>query len=340
MSLQINTSTINTVSTVSYVESEKKYQNELEADLPVLMLHFDVNRTITLEDSSKKVGLKEMVTAVLAENTISKWDKEHGRMSFKDFVYTVQVPGDKHDSKLKLERQKAVWQFFNWIKEHDHPVKEDVLARRDKLMEKFTDPETKSEKFKVFSAFYALIEKLQKLQIPFVVLLRTFGDDLQKIAEEIGTDSGIKFTRKGEFKGKVLYLEGEKEGLDTPKKIFESIIKSKEHFAIHDDWDTWNKDGEHGRSAKLIPFDSKNNYNGILNLTLCADDNTTGEERDIVNPVDINGTKIPSKDLMGKVIFTVDTEPASIDNDYYINMAAEGCEANGFDKLSSLLKAK
>ena len=79
------------------------------------------------------------------------------------------------------------------------------------------------------------------------------------------------------------------------KKIFETFLKSKEHFAIQDNWKKWNQDGEKGRSGKPFIFDMDSNRREVRNLSLFFDDNITGEEKDIVNPIEVNGLDVTGR---------------------------------------------
>lgn len=290
---------------------------------PCLLLHFDVNGTLILKDTSKHADDGQMLTSVLAENTYAVWDQAHGRMSFKEYVYNILLPGDKSDQALKKERQSVVGRFFEWMEERNHPVREKALAERERIKEKFTDPETRKINFTVFMSFYQLLEKLRANKIPFVIILRTFGDDLKEVTEEIGTHPlGVRFARWGKFDGENLQLD--KEGtVDTVSKIFDTFLKSQEHFAIRDNWKKWNSDGERGRSGKPFVFDLDGNRHEVRNLSLFFDDNITGEEKDIVNPVEIHGRKVSGKDLQDKQVFRVNTVQAMLDDDYYVKMVRQ-----------------
>ena len=168
----------------------------VQNSLVCLLLHFDVNGTLILKDSSKHVDNEQMLTSVLAENTYADWDGAHGRMSFKEYVYNVLLPGDKSDQLLKKERQLVVGRFFEWMEERGHPAFEQARNERERIKAKFIDPGTKEINFAVFASFYRLLEKLRSQQIPFVIILRTFGNDLKEVTEEIGQHPyGVKFTR-------------------------------------------------------------------------------------------------------------------------------------------------
>src|ERR1700722_5476933 len=198
---------------------------------PRLLLDFDLNGTIILQDTSKDAGWEQMLISVLAENTFDNWDGNHGIMAFKDYVYKILLPGDKSDQQLKQKRRAVVDNFLQWLVIHDHPAKNKVFADYKEIKGKFTNPITSQIEPRVFTSFYALLEKLKSLHIPFTMKLRTFGKDLQEVSKEVSSHpSGIKFSRWGNFSGQQISLEGEGT-IDKVDKIFQIFLNSKEHFA-------------------------------------------------------------------------------------------------------------
>jgi len=66
-----------------------------------------------------------------------------------------------------------------------HPAHWGVLDEYQKIKDKFTDPETKKVNYTVFRSFYVMLEKLRRMNIPFTIILRTFGSDLPEVVEDI-----------------------------------------------------------------------------------------------------------------------------------------------------------
>lgn len=311
----------------------------------LFVIGWDINKSITLEDSTKKVtaaeeqnSKNEDANAIAILNSISAeveegiWDSKIPRKSFKLYVYNDLFPikpDDKNIDEIKKKRQGMVTQFIPWLKQHNHPDKEAIIKRYNDLKSKYTDPETGHVKFRVFDSFYELLKKMRKLNYKFVIALRTFGPDLGKIANEIGSHpDGIKFTRWGEFKGKVLHLKG-KGVLDTPRKIFDEVRQSSEHFAIQDEVGPWKKSGELSIDGKPVYFDSEGNSD---ELHVILDDNITGQENDIVNPIDVSGKKAPSESLLGRILLPVNPYEAAVMNRYFINLMAQSLLRSGYEQ--------
>lgn len=297
---------------------------------PCLILNFDVNQTLVLKDTSKGMDSEQMLISILAEYTNDDWDGIHGTMSFKDYVCNVLLPGDKSDQNLKKERQKLVGSFLAWLEVNRHPAQEFVLANRDRMRAAFTDPDTQEIKFSVFNSFFFLLKKLRENHIRFIVILRTFGNDLKEVTEEISVNpSGVKFGRWGKFEAKKLHFE-DGSTIEKVSRIFEAFLHSDEHFAIQDNWKEWNADGERARSGKQFIFDSNGHNHEVRNLSLFFDDNFTGEEKDIISPADISGKHFTGKELEDKMIFKVNPVQAILDENYYIRLVNHALQKNGY----------
>jgi len=161
--------------------------------------------------------------------------------------------------------------------------------------------------------------------------LRTFGSDLEEVVKELQNHpEGIKIPHWARYVGNHLSY---KEKIKTQEETFTIFLESEEHFAIQDDWNRWNKDGERGRSGKPFLFDQSGQYNQVRNLSLFFDDNITGEELDIVYPMEITGKEVSVKDLMDVTFFTVNTKDAILEDDYYYKKVIYALEKEMINKL-------
>jgi hypothetical protein len=292
---------------------------------PRLLLNFDLNGTLILTDSSKKASDDYMLISTLAENTFAVWDEDHGSMSFKHYVYSVLHPGDKSNPQLKRERQKTVSTFLQWLSEKSHPSFNDVLEDYHEIRQKFTDVKTKAVNFTVFPSFYLLLEKLRHMEIPFTIILRTFGSDLHEVVKELEEHSlGLKITRLAKFEDTNLKIGNTT--IEKVDEIFDFILNSEEHLAIQDDWVKWNQDAERGRSGKPFLYDLSGSRK-VRNLSLFFDDNITGEEHDIVCPYEITG-QMPANTLFGNYLFAVNTKEAMLNEHYFIDRVLQALNSD------------
>lgn len=312
-----------------------------------LFLNFDVNKTLILADAVKNFGPEDMINSVLAEDTVDVWNKKYPAMPFKRYIYAVILEREckghqkqKTTDVIKRQQQSAAANFMRWLTDNDHPAKERVTKKYNEIIAKFTvftDPKTKQVKFGVFKSYYVLLNKLRKLNISFGTALRTFGTDLKEVTEEIEKNpDGVKFTRSGKFKATHLHLDGESV-LSEPGAIFDRVIKSSEHFKIQDEREPWVASGEKSFAGKPHIFDSTGTKHDVCYISLIFDDNITGKEEDIVAPVDISKANIPSKQLLDRILFTVNPIQAAMDDNYFVKPVANALTHYGYHDLAQKL---
>lgn len=290
-----------------------------------LILNLDVNGTITGKDSIKQTN-DYMLLCALAKNTFANWgndsaeEEKSAPTSFKQYVDHVLVPGEKSDPILKKQRSAIIADFLEWLSQNSPNLYPRVLEDYHRMKRIFTNPSNGETNFTVFPSFYCLLNKLREMEISFTLVLRSFGNDLPDVVKEIEEhDSGLRITQWAEFKEKKFMLQG-KETLEKVDEIFDCFLSPNTHFAVKDDWNAWNRDGERGRSGKPFLY-SLEGRGRVKNLSLFFDDNITGEEEfDIVDPYEITGKVVPKHSLCDKLIFQVNTMEAVLDNDYYINL--------------------
>ncbi len=286
---------------------------------PHLLIHFDINGTLTLKDSTKtakdgkKVSNEYMILSALAESTAAIWDPNYPNMPFKDYVYTVLAPGDKNDVEIKEKRQSIISNFIPWLQKNNHPAFFKVQYEYEKLIRTFPF------ELDIFNSFYTLIQRLNELKIPHTIILRTFGSDLESTIKEIENNEripGIRFAR-------IIHLKNAPLTEQKVHDLFMNFLTLSNFIAVQDDWHKWSKDGEMGRSGKPFIYDSTGTFIKKT-LSLFFDDKITGEEKDIINPLDISGSCAPTQILKGRMLFPVNTTKAALDEEYYIRKVLKG----------------
>lgn len=277
-----------------------------EIQAPRLILNFDVNQTLILKDTAKNAGMEYFLRSILAEQTMDYWDESYERMSFKNYVEKVLLPGDKSNKELKKAREAQIFGFLDWLKIHEHPAEKRVF-------EEYNEFKARAHE-EVFESFYKLISKLKEQNIQFLVVIRTFGNDIEEITSKISQrDPSIEF-KKGKFTDKTLSIE-EEDSIGEIKKIFERIVNSATHLAIQDNWNEWNQDQGRARSGKPFFYDASN----PLYLSLFFDDNLDYDpEKDIIAPILIDGSLQSTVDLKDSLLFQADPREALFNEDYYI----------------------
>jgi hypothetical protein len=304
------------------------------SDRPILLLNFDVNGTLILQDNVKKEDAESKLISALAESTEYKWDDlcPHP-ITFKKYTTDYLFPGDKSDRELKSKRTKFCMQFLDWLKEKKHPLEKEVFGIYSRIVEKYT-VDGAPVFTNVFPSFYELVKELDRLKYEYVLIFRTFGSDLPDVAKQLAEhgETPVKIRYWGKFveNGKKISIDGK--GEFTHLGLYKLFIQScGEHFALQDDWKRWNGDGERGRSGKPFLYDESGSIWGRKNLALFFDDNITGEELDIVQGSEVmEKNKKTSKELFGDLAFAVNTTDAMVDDNYYKNLVFDALKRKGY----------
>jgi hypothetical protein len=171
-----------------------------------LVIHMDINRTIiqtdpaggkTLEDvlnsnvAARVFGVIVDGTFVVREgrfDRVSAADSSTDGVSYADYADAVVQPPPNMRTGSAEER-RAIWR--------------DVSAKRRSMLHSFTHAEsvgsafvpqveeqrvalaeTLAHGFHIVPSFFELVNNLSELSWPFVVIFRTFGDDLEKVLDE------------------------------------------------------------------------------------------------------------------------------------------------------------
>ena len=246
---------------------------------PLLIIHFDINKTIMAEDLAGGKSLSDVLIGALAETYKDRWDSNvSDPISYKEYVETHVYPGPKGDAQLKKLRKERIVQFIDYLSAENHPLHPIVQERFTLLYNKLNNGPSI-----IFTSFYRGLEYLRNHDLAHSIVLRTFGEDLNRIIDEIHTMvSSDFFSWRGEFKNGVLELislrSNEIVRLETTAEIYQ-FLKTHGNVAIHDDWKYWNKHGECKEFGKLFPIDTQDESV----ISLFADDNA--DPRDgILNP--------------------------------------------------------
>jgi len=250
-----------------------------KATTPMLIVHFDINKTIMAEDPAGGKSLSDVLIGALAETYKDRWDSGvSDPITYKEYVELHLFPGQKGDGQLKKLRKEQIVQFIEYLSANNHPLHQEVQQKFKTLHDKLNGSSSI-----VFTSFYRGLEYLKNHEVMHAIVLRTFGEDLDRIIDEIHTwVSPDFFSWRGEFKDGILTLvslrSNEIVRLETTAEIYE-FLKTHGNVAIHDDWKYWNKHGECKEFGKLFPIDAED-YNVI---SLFADDNAHPQDG-ILNP--------------------------------------------------------
>lgn len=249
-------------------ENKKTFEPEYKKREETLFLEFDVNGTVMNLDSSNvdsSLGLDQKVqqfrNLILAKYLKGEIEKVGERQIF------VPSIGGSVTYKSFLSRY--------YDKKQRHDLSQSVLKDfSESLQLQHMNRVLCSQKSLLVPSFIELIRKLEEMNQSFIVMFRTFGNDLNLLKQEL----------KKEFP-KILQINP----ISLTSKQFFDLKKDsahkqcKEFMFFQDDYKRWHEGGEKaefGKDFAAFP----NSY--------FFDDND-----DIVNPVDEQGKHLDLKDL-------------------------------------------
>ena len=273
---------------------------------PKWVFHFDVNKTITAIDSAKGYSYEEMVNSILAEKYHYYWDDTlPEEMSYEQYV-------KEFCGFSKEEAKQHILQFVDFINGTNHPLKDDVNEDVKLLQDKLLSQDTL-----VLASFYRFLSYVENANIDYAIILRSFGNDLNDVVEEINEILGRTFLETSAY-----FLSGElytEEGLiSSPQEIY-SYFSECSNLIVQDDYYWWESHGKHSHYGK--PFYYNGDDKDVVHVSF--DDNINGEneENNIVAPLNaMTGNPLFLGDLLEiGVVHSVDPFQAIVDDEYYVN---------------------
>lgn len=279
-----------------------------------LVLHFDINKTLIATDKATGKSVDNILNELLAVDTYYIWDPSVTHpISYEEYVRTVLVPGAFNDLKVKEKRRGYLEHFLFDLCKRNHPLYPELKSRYCELLNKLQAMDGI-----VFSSFYKALNELDQRKIPYTIVLRSFGEEVKDVAQEINKKYGPLISRYGYFEGPVLLIEGER--LNKPSDIYKALMQP---IAIRDDWKYWMTGGQKEAFGKPFFVDLDNKER----IDIFFDDNINflGGEINIVSPRDSKtGSPVSVDDLRKRhQLVRVNALEAILNNNYYIEKIKE-----------------
>ena len=281
---------------------------------PQLVLFFDINKTLIASDKATNKSTDNVLNELLAEKYEACWDRLITTpLSFENYVNTFLVPGPKENQLLKLQRKYYIHHFLEILHRLDHPLYPTVFQEYEMLLSKLNDAPTS-----IFSSFFTLIDYLEQHNLSYSIVLRSFGDDVHEISDQINSVYQEFFSGKAFFKQGHLYLEG-KASINDPLAIYQEL-KQVENCVIRDDWNFWMAGGMTAKQGKPFYVNREDNDT----LFIFFDDNIDEHDshKNIVATIDaLTGELLPIEEFVesGQIV-RVDTLQAIKCDKYYIDL--------------------
>lgn len=276
---------------------------------PHLLLHFDINKTLIATDKAAHQSKEEVVNQLLAEKYLAFWEESPEEpISFAEYAYKL-FPEDRQ------QRKEFVGRFLDYLRDREHPLYDEAVSEYKEVFNALG-----ASRGEIFASFYHLIDTLNEEGASYSILLRSFGEDIDDVKNEINIAYPDMIARTGEFRQGILYLDDDSVAA-APNEIY-LTLKNLGHAAIHDDWSDWFVHGFKGRYGKAFYVDQEDEET----ISLFFDDNIRldGAERNIAAPLDAkSGEEISIQNLI-----RVDTLRAIMDSGYYLRFVRQAVHKN------------
>lgn len=281
---------------------------------PHLILHFDINKTIIATDSVNKKTVEEILNELLSLKYCDCWEKNvKSPISFANYVKEYLVPGSDQDPHIQNLRRFHLAHFLDYLKDNAHPHYQQAYLEYQRAFKSLKECETH-----IFPSFYTLLADLDKNNISYTIILRSFGNEISLVTNEINKTYKVMFQRTAKFREGKFTFDDNEMWIECPQIIYQTLLKNT-HLAIHDDWTYWNR---HNKSAlKGKPFLIERDDPSVLSIFF--DDNICHQsDINIIAPYDIAKRElIPIPELIesGHAI-CVDTLQAINDKNYFVDL--------------------
>jgi len=277
---------------------------------PHLLLNFDINETIIATDQATNKSIENTLNELLSKKISACWDASLTQpISYYDYVHKLQFPENSGEAKAK--RRQATRHFLDFLSHHDHLLYGEALKTYTVAYNTLASVESS-----IFPSFYHLLDELDRKGISYSIFLRTFGEDLSLVKDEINSYRSGMFRDSGEFSRGCFVFENGK-SIKNSYEIYSHFL-AKKHIAIKDDYYTWAEHDLESKYGKVFYVDQ--NDKSILAIFFDDNINLNDGVDNIIAAIDpTNGESISIEMLADKgQVVQVDALEAIIDINYYI----------------------
>lgn len=277
-----------------------------------LILYFDINKTLIASDKAGNKSIEDVINELLSEKYTAYWDAEQNEpMTFDAYVRAYLVPDAEGEQDPRSIRLSYTQHFVDYLKSLSHPLYSKVSHDYKEIMAAL-----ESSNGIVFPSFYYLLRDLDEKEISYSIVLRSFGEEVIDVKDEINAQQGQMFAVTGNFlRGELVLDRGG--NFAASADIYRQFLNN--HAAIRDDWTYWMDHNGASQQGKPFYIDREDRET----LSIFFDDNisTQSRNKNIIAPLDIaTGVLIPIEELIesGQAV-KVDTLEAIENKDYFKN---------------------
>ena len=158
---------------LTFLETRPPSPLPIEATDKRIIVHLDVNQTLTLQDGGQKISEQEIIQRSLAIACRDIWDASRCNelISYHDFVFDHLIPGPKSNQDLKQQRLNKVVHFIDHLEQETPPHHYAITARKIYNAAVGLLNQMKQEEKIVMPSFYKLIKYLDSCSIKYSIIL-------------------------------------------------------------------------------------------------------------------------------------------------------------------------
>lgn len=275
---------------------------------PHIILFVDINKTIIAEDKARGLDTEQSLGAMLSTmpEYAYTWGDGLEKMPYDKWVNKKVFPGSDKDPALKKKAESYQAKFVEAAKNANHPMAQEISSEFEALKSSLKNQGSRS----VFTSFSNLIKYLNEKNYSFSIVLRTFGKDLEAVAQELAQD-GLTFTY-GSFSKDILSINDKT--ISNPADMI-AVFQPAKHYAIQDSYDWWKQNNFTENGGKPFPV----NVNDKHVLSIFFDDNADDPARPILHIMPFGKpTNLDELIEIGRVV-PVDTRKPILDKNYFID---------------------
>lgn len=267
---------------------------------------------------------------------------EGANISYYEYIKKKYAPpkGATED-QVKQSKKERDEKYCSFVKDYDQESGGD-LGRALELMVKARE----EQKTEVFDSFFVLLQYLDEKKMPYHIIFRSFGTDLDEISKILENKLGVGFVKGFIINDELKMLAKgaevlEKKVDEIPNDLVTKVIKDPKEMkevldqtpflAIKDYFAPWGKSGEAWQDGKIF-FSSTKNSLGEPILPIFFDDNVVlnFKKYNIVRPVKIVDGKLELDDnpnrLIDTQVFKVETIFAMLYKNYFVELVGAALE--------------
>jgi hypothetical protein len=303
----------------------------------LLVLFLDINGTITIVDSVRSKTNEVAINELICEQ-VQMPGSQILHANIKELIHSEILPIDELKDNQETQEEtklKRLQSYGDYIKNilllkgvlPLLPLQQEIKQLREDLHKAF-----ETQRGCIFESLYNALKELKAKNIPFTIVLRSFGTDRDMIIKELKELAGIDIIHHATFKDDHLHFAND---FKTPLHQLHTLIEPGKHFSWEDNYGDWHKRKLKYRGAKPFPvpcsdsptdytpifFDDNAHLKQIIKVVPQGEDLTgilrAWESNIVVEHVYQVKTQ---KELSEKGhIIAVDTKQAICDPNYFIN---------------------